>query len=49
MFVGELTPDVGEEVTTLGFGVAELLVLIGGESEIAVDFAAVEAARFGRK
>jgi hypothetical protein len=42
-FVGELIPDVGEEVSAVGFSVEKFLVLFGREGEVAVDFAAVEA------
>jgi len=41
--VREAISDVTEEVAAFGFGLEELLVLIGGESEIAINFAAVEA------
>ena len=36
-------PDVTEEVAAFGFGLEELFVLIGGECEVAINFAAVEA------
>ena len=42
-FVGELVPNVAEEVLALGFGVEELLVLVCGEGEVAVNLAALEA------
>jgi hypothetical protein len=35
--------DVTEEVAAFGFGLEELLVLIGGEGEVAIKFTAVEA------
>jgi hypothetical protein len=35
--------DVAEEVTALGFGLEEVVILIGGEGEVAINFAAVEA------
>ena len=35
--------DVAEEVAAFGFGLEELLVLISGEGEVAINFAAVEA------
>ena len=41
--VWEASSDVAEKVAALGFGVEELLVLIGGEGEVAVNFAAAEA------
>lgn len=34
---------MGEKVTAPGFGVEKLLVLFGGEGEVAVDFSAMEA------
>jgi hypothetical protein len=38
-----LIPDVGEEVPALGFGGEELLILLGGEGEVTVIVAAMEA------
>jgi hypothetical protein len=42
-FVGELVPNVVEEVLALGFGSEELPVLVGGEGEVTVNLAAVES------
>jgi hypothetical protein len=42
-FVGELIPNVAEEVLALGFGVEKLLILFGGEGKVTIDFSAVEA------
>ena len=41
--VRDAISDVTEEVAAFGIGLEELLVLIGGEGEIAINFAAVEA------
>jgi hypothetical protein len=41
--VREAISDVTEEVAAFGFSLEELLVLISGEGEVAIDFAAVEA------
>ena len=41
--VREAVSDVREEVAAFGFGLEELLVFVGGEGEIAIKFAAVEA------
>ena len=41
--VRKTIPDMTEEVTAFGFGLDELLVLIGGEGEIAISVTAVEA------
>src|SRR5215472_18307751 len=42
-FVRKATSDNAEEVMTVGVGFEQFLVLFGGEGEVAVDFAAVEA------
>jgi hypothetical protein len=41
--IGEAISDVTEEVAAFGFGLEELVILIGGEGEVAINFAAVEA------
>jgi len=38
-----LIPDVGEEVLALGFGVEKSLILFGGNGEVTIDLATVEA------
>ena len=38
-----MIPNMAEEVTPAGFGVEKLLVLFGGEGEVAVDVSAMEA------
>jgi hypothetical protein len=42
-FVRELVPNVIEEVLALGFGVEKRLILVCGESEVAVKLPAVES------
>ena len=41
--VRKAVSEVAEEVAAFGFGREELLVLIGGEGEVAIKFPAVEA------
>src|SRR5580704_9220528 len=42
-FVGELVPNVVEEVLALGFGVEERLMLVCWKGEVAVDLSAMES------
>jgi hypothetical protein len=43
LLVRKAISDVTEEVAAFGFSLEELLVLISRKSEVAIDFAAVEA------